>query len=399
MVYVRRDLETELARLLKTKEIIAVVGPRQCGKTTLLQHFLSGLKKVNALSFDDIKQRELFENDIDSFIELNVKGYDYLFIDEVQYVKEGGRQLKYLYDTQNIKILLSGSSAPEISIQSLQYLVGRIFILKLYPFSFREFVRAKDAKLETVYAKGEYGEQILARLNALLDEYLLYGSYPRVVLANDVEEKQTVLRNLFNTYLLREIKEILGLTQSEKLLTLLKALSLQIGNLLNYSELSNLTGFSYAELKQYLTILENTFVISLVRPYYTNKRTELVKTPKVYFIDMGFRNSCIDNFALERTDLGAMHENSVFAECHKQGNKLHYWRTKSGAEVDFILNDKTPVEVKQVLREAKLTRSFRSFLQTYKPDEAYVVSRNFSGERDGVRFLPIVTFLQHERSV
>ncbi|MDD9954290.1 MAG: ATP-binding protein [Candidatus Woesearchaeota archaeon] len=400
MTYVKRDIEVQLTQYLDAKEIIAVVGPRQCGKTTLVTHFLRKRKNVNTISFDDIKQLSLFEHDIDSFIELNVRGYKYLFIDEVQYAKESGKKLKYIYDTQDIKIFISGSSAPELSISSMKYLVGRIFIFKLYPFSFNEFLRAKNAQLEKLYSRGAYKEEILKQLNVYLREFLLYGGYPRVALAKDDAEKQTVLQNLYNTYLLKEIKEILGLQENDKLVKLLKALSLQIGNLLNYNELSTITGFSYVQLKKYLQILEETYVTQRISTFHMNKRTELVKTPKIYFIDLGFRNICIDNFAAERVDLGAMYENTVFSEMIT--HEVKYWRTKAGAEVDFVIN-KTPIEIKSQLQEQKTTRSFQSFLEKYKPKKGFIVSQNCEGiAKKGnttIHFVPFVKFFQrkHEK--
>src|SRR3989338_8472235 len=302
MRYITRDIEDEIRAYLKRKEIIAVVGPRQCGKTTMIENLLRGLKKVRSISFDDAKQLQLFENDIDSFIALNVHGYAYLFIDEIQYAKESGKKLKYIYDSQKIKMIISGSSAPELSIQSLKYLVGRIFILKLLPFSFREFVRAKDERLMKLYDSAAYGNEVLDKLNSVLKEFMLYGGYPLVALANTQAEKEAVLRNIYSTYLLREIREILALSGNDQLIHLLKALSLETGNLLNYQELTAITGFSYHELRRYLHILEETYVCQRIPAFYRNKRTELVKAPKVYFFDLGFRNICIDNFSSERTD-------------------------------------------------------------------------------------------------
>lgn len=405
MVYIRRDLEDTVYKYIGSKEIIAIVGPRQCGKTTLINNILSSLKekgkKISSVSFDDVKTLRLFEDDIDSFTDLHIKGFDFLFIDEVQYSKDSGKKLKYLYDNFNIKIFISGSSAAEISIQSLKYLVGRIFTFVLLPFSFREFLSAKDPALMRLYAKGEYKSEIVSRLNKHLKEYILYGGYPRVVLAGSPEEKITILKNIFNTYLLREIKDILGLSEDHKLTSLLKALSLQIGNLINYSELSGITGFSYGDLKKYANILEKTYISSFVRPFQTNKRIELVKNPKVYFFDLGFRNICIDNFSEERTDKGAIYENFIFCELIKMDEKPKYWRTKSGAEVDFILERSgkpLPLEIKTTLAEDSLTKSFNSFVEKYSPNKGYIVSLEHEGTRrignSAIIYLPFVKILQ-----
>ncbi len=399
MGYVVRDLEAEIRRFLLTPEILAIVGPRQCGKTTLAENILAGLVNANKVSFDDVKKLRLFENDIDSFIALEVRGRDYLFIDEFQYAKNGGQKLKYIRDTEKTKIIISGSSAPELSIQSLKFLVGRILIFRLYPFSFREFVRSRDAALASVHESGNYGDDVRDRLNLLLDEYVVYGGYPRVALSKTTEEKEIVLRNIYSTFLLREVKEILGLSDNDRLETLLKALSLQTGNLLNYHELSALTGFSFNELKRNMRILEETFICNRTKGFFTNKRTELAKAPKIYFIDSGFRNVCIDNFSVQRPDLGALYENLVFSELVKKPGPPKFWRTKSGAEVDFVVekNGVIPIEVKSMLSETTLTRSLQSFIEKYKPKTAFVLSRNFEGKKKTgactVEFVPFVKFL------
>jgi len=396
--YIKRELEEEIKKYLKSKEILAIIGPRRCGKTTIAEEILSSQKgKINKISFDDIKTLRLFEEDIDAFIEEHIKNYDIVFIDEVQYSKNSGQKLKYIYDNNWTKIIISGSSAAELSIQSVKYLVGRILIFNLYPFSFREFVRAKEKLLEKYLGEDTISKIILERLNKHLEEYVLYGGYPRVVLSESKEEKKKVLEGIFNTYLLKEIREILDLSDDYKLMNLMKALSLQIGNIINYDELSKLTGFSYLDLKKYLNILEKTFILKQVKPYFTNKRTEIVKAPKVYFFDLGFRNIIIDNFEKERTDLGSIYENFVFSELTLMEAEPKYWNTKSNAEVDFILEKSgklIPVEVKLNLNENKITKSFRSFLEKYFSPKGYFLSKSFLGEvkekKSNIEFLPFV---------
>lgn len=373
MNYINRDLEKTIKKYLSSKEIIAVVGPRQCGKTTLLQYITKDLKKINSISFDDSKTLRLFEEDIDSFIEKHVKNYNYLFIDEVQYSKDSGKKLKFIHDSTKIKILISGSSAPDLSIQNLKYLVGRIFIFHLYPFSFSEFLKAKSPALENIYKKANYKTEIQKQLNKLLIEYITYGGYPRVVLSKTQEEKKLTLDNIYNTFLLKEIKEILQLSENDKLISLMKALSLQIGNLINYEELSNVTGFSFAQLKKYLKILEETYICQRLSPFFTNKRTELIKIPKIYFIDLGLRNTCINNFNTERTDKGAMLENFIFSELIKKEKQIKFWRSKGGAEVDFILEDKIPIEVKTKSTK-NIPKSLHSFIEKYKPKKGFILT-------------------------
>jgi predicted AAA+ superfamily ATPase len=392
-IYIKRDLEEEILGYLKDPEIIALVGPRQCGKTTLLKHIQKKLVKANFVTFEDVKTLHLFDNDIDAFISQHVKGYDYLFIDELQYSKSGGKGLKYIYDTEKIKIFVTGSSAVELSIKGLKFLAGRVSVFRLYPLSFREFIRHKDEKLfaaiQGVKLSGATAELALRHFK----EFISYGGYPRIVLEKEIIKKEKLLGDILNIYLLRDISEILGIADKDKVFTLAKALSLQLGGLVNYSELSGLTGYDFPALKKHLNLLNETFVCQQVRPFYSNKRTELVKNPKIYFFDSGLRNSIISNFQYERGDIGALFENFVWSELVKYGFSPNYWRSKSKAEVDFIVKAQIPLEVKSHLSKEILTKSFISFIETYSPKAGFVLSESFIGKRKHketmVNFFPL----------
>ena len=174
---------------------------------------------------------------------------------------------------------------------------------------------------------------------------------------------------------------------------LLKALSLETGNMMVLDTLSQASGFNYQQLKTYLGVLEKTFVCRTVQPFHTNKSTELAKTPKIFFFDTGFRNIAADSFEIS----GAMYENLVFSEMFKQNLEVKYWRTKAKAEVDFIINDKIPVEVKAKIVKDNVPRSFLSFIERYEPEKGYVLSSEFEGIKNvkntKVHFLPFVKFL------
>ena len=382
IMYITRFLEKEITKYLEKKEIIAITGARQCGKTTLLKHIYSKLAGANFIDFEDREKLELFETDIDGFIELHVRGAKYLFIDEFQYAKQGGKNLKYIYDSHPTKIFISGSSTSELSIHSIKYLVGRIFVFNLYPFSFLEYLSFREPDIfKKIYFNDKLSVPVSRKINRRLDEYLVYGGYPRVILSDDEEEKQTVLKNIYNTYFLKEIKEILGLKQDYRLSKLITALALQTGNIINYNELSSISGFKYKELMDYLNVLDKTFVTLTFKPFFTNRRVELVKAPKIFFLDNGFRNIAIKNFQplAARTDHGSLRENFVASEIGKKENDLNFWRSKSKAEVDFIIQhagERVPLEIKSKLTLPKVTRSFASFINKYKPDHGYIASED-----------------------
>lgn len=402
-MYIKRNIETDIIKFITTPEIISIVGARQVGKTTLVNNILDNLenKKIKKLTLDNVQILDEFVNATDSFIDLYIKKYDVIFIDELHYAKESGKILKYIFDTnKDIKIIISGSSSIDLSIQSLKYLVGRVINFELYSFSFYEFLNSKDSTLSEIYLSNNYKEPILNKLNKYLEEYLLYGGYPRVVLENDFSKKKKLLINIYNTYALREIKELEDIKDDFKLHKLIKALSLQIGNLIDYSELKNLFEYYHEQLKHILNLLEKTYICKLISPYYTNKRTELVKSKRVYFYDLGLRNVVINSFEIDKNDLGSMKENLVVGELLREGYDVKYWRTQTGSEVDIIIDkgkEIIPVESKSTLKNDNITKSLLSFIEKYNPKKAYVLSNNFKGERDikntKVIFLPFVNFL------
>ena len=394
-MYYKRSLEDKIVRYLEKPEIIAILGPRQVGKTTLLKHFYEKVSNPVYLSFDDIELKIMFEEDIKSFVALYVEPYDHVFIDEFQYARNGGKQLKYIYDTTGKKMFISGSSAMELSINAVRYLSGRIFVFNLYSFSFGEFLRARDEKVHKLFetANGEeMSDALVRRIYPHFEEYVMFGGYPRVVVSDSVEEKREVLKNLLNIYLLRDIKEIAKISDETKMYKLLKALALQIGNMTVYSELASLVGVSIPQVKNYLSILEKAFLIRAISPFYTNKRLEIVKNPEIFFLDLGLRNTIINNFTKleDRTDKGALLENFVFRELVERDIK--YYRTKNGAEVDFVVDDRIPIEIKSHLGSMKISKSYHYFLERYRPEVGYVLNFNQRGstvlQGVEVKFLP-----------
>ncbi len=390
MRYIKRKLEGTILRFLKEPEILAVVGPRQCGKTTMLQRICGSLgKRAVFLSFEDRKTLDLFENNTDDFIDFYSGKYDYIFIDEFQYVKAGGRLLKYWYDLKKrSKIIVSGSSNIDLTVKAVKFLVGRILIFELYPFDFEEFLSAKDKNLLAVYKKlhlplppKNEGGLILnkpeeKKLQKYFQEYAVYGGYPRVVLAEAEQDKKEFLQNIYNTFFLREVHDVLGLIEDYKMAKLMQGLALQIGNLIEYHELSVMSELSHQTVKKYLNFLSKTFTCTFIRPFYTNRRTQIVKNPKVYFYDAGMRNYILNNFrgVASRSDAGALLENALCSQLIKQkyaGNfKLHFWRSKKQDEVDFVLD--LP-ESRQIALEVKKTlkanfaqdKSVRQFSRLY----------------------------------
>ncbi len=385
-MYKTRKLEKTILKYLSKREILAIIGPRQSGKTTLLQKIQSELPNSIFISFEDRDDLELFETDPKGFAE-KYFGYRYIFIDEFQYSKSGGKNLKLLYDLYpKNKVILSGSSAIDLTINTIKYLVGRIFVFNLYNLNFEEYLTFTDNPLLKVYQEYKKGfnlknvkinlPKVSPTLNkqfsTVFEEFVIWGGYPRVVLSKSKEEKTLVLKNIYNTYFLRDIRDSLGLIDDFKLSALIRAISLQIGQLVEYNDLGQVSGYDYITLKKYLNVLEKTFIAKPIKPYFTNKRTELVKNPKLYFFDTGLRNFIVNDFRKlnERTDSGFLLENFLENQLQKSEIETKYWRTKSQAEVDFILKVKSqlvPLECKLSLKKPQVTRSFASYISEYRP--------------------------------
>jgi Predicted ATPase (AAA+ superfamily) len=245
----------------------------------------------------------------------------------------------------------------------------------------------------------EISAEIHNKFKKYFEEYAVYGGYPRVVISSDSEEKKEVLRNIYNTFFLREVKDVLGLIDDYKLEKLIKGLALQVGNLIDYGELGQLSEFSYPTLKRYMNFLEKTFVSRRILPYFKNKRTEIVKNPKIYFIDTGLRNQIVNDFRPfeQRGDCGQLLENAVFGQLAKKDYGLNYWRDKKKNEMDFILQSEggniTAVEIKSKTKNS-LPRSVGVFEKSY-PDSKIIFGCFDSADcRGGGKYLfrPVYLF-------
>lgn len=402
MEYVSRDIESEIKKYIDSSEILAVVGPRQAGKTTLFKKLKEDLKNSNYITFEDREKLQVFEEDEKEFAELYLEDYDYLLIDEFQYADKGGKKLKYLYDEYDTKIMITGSSAAEMTVEGLKHLTGRVLKFNLYPFSFREFLRYKDKDLYKIFEKREnrleewlkgeedlsITETTLEKIEDLRKEYTVYGGYPRVVLADKEEEKQKILENIVETYLIREIGDVLNISDDREIKDLMKVLALQMGEKTRYNKISQKTGLKHNKLKERLNVLEHTFVLEQVRPFYTNKQKEISKQPKIYFYDNGFRNTLINNYnQLElRSDQGELNENFFYTQARKE---LKYWRTKSQAEVDFI-KENADINAYEIKTTPKTTRSMKSFQNKYQPENMIVMNEEKLEKNREETFIPLI---------
>lgn len=373
---IHRDIYPKLQQLYKKPDIVALIGARRVGKTTLM-HLLydQETRQKEFISFDDQEILNLFQTNIKQFAQMYVKPYDVLFIDEFQYAAQGGKQLKYLYDTYNIKIVISGSSSPELTIQSLSYLVGRVFILPIHPLTFKEFIQYKDKKLLPVMKNPT--TETITFIQPLFEEFLQFGGYPQVILEPTAEEKIQRLKQIVNTYLLKEIRDILQYKDSLQFERLLKALALQEGSIVNKSKLSSLLDINIHKVTQILNVLEQTFIITQLKPYQNTKIKELIKSPKIYFQDNGFRNSLLNNFNTiqQRIDKGIIYEHFILNSLKTTQREIVFYNYKNSSEVDFLF-DTLPIEVKSHLTSPKIERGLHAFRDKFNPTNIVVYNEN-----------------------
>ncbi len=379
-IYIERQIWDKFEKISKAYPVVALVGARQAGKTTFLKKHLNEAAYV---LFDDPDARELFDEDIKKFETQYVK--QLTMLDEVHYCKDAGRKLKYLADKGN-RLWITSSSELILKKEVLSYLVGRVSILRLYPFSLQEFLKAKQWR--------SLNEKIIQRA---VWEHMVYGGYPKAVLTEDTEIKETILKDLYETMILKDIARTFSIDDIDSLEKFTRYLAINTSSLITYNKIADVIKISHQTIKKYLDAMEKSHLIVRIQPFYNNKNKEITKQPKVYFLDTGLRNAIVNSFRTEAE--GIMFENYVLTELIKKGLEVKFWRNKSKAEVDFVVEVRgeiIPIEVK--LSSTKISRSLQAFIKNYMPKRCFVVNyegkkRTVDYEDTKIAFLDIKTLL------
>ncbi len=314
-------------RLYRNKAII-VVGPRQVGKTTLLRMLVADTqRKVLMWNCDEPDVRRKLAEPTSTELRAEIGDADLILIDEAQRVKNIGITLKLIIDNFPEKqLVVTGSSAIELSNSINEPLTGRKYEYAMYPFSAEELIN-------------EFGAQDERRM---LERRLVYGSYPEVV--NNAGEEREVLTDLVGSYLYKDIFSFQDVRKPEVIEQLLQALALQVGSEVSFNELGRLLGLNSVTVQRYIDLLEKSFVVFHLRSFSRNVRSELKKSRKIYFWDNGVRNAIIGDFKSLglRPDVGALWENYVISERLKHNaynsfyGKSYFWRTQLQQEVDYV---------------------------------------------------------------
>jgi hypothetical protein len=366
-MYIKRIAEKVLSGVMTGNKVVIVLGARQVGKTTLVEHVLAGHKAL-FLNFDvEIdKRRFLAAAALSPKQGLKSLGSpDVLVVDEAQRLPESARVVKGWHDARlPVKILLLGSSSLNLLDQAAESLTGRNEKLRLPPLVFEEALRAQDWYSDS-YTPRILREQFAAPLRATLLQSLAFGAYPEVVLAKD---KPHILRQLSSDYLWKDILQT-GLVKSPDLIKrLLTLLAHQAGNEVSTHELATQLQMARPTVERYLDLLEQTYVIFRLPAFSTNPRKEVARSKKVFFWDTGIRNALLNAFSTEelRPDIGALWENWVIAEVAKHNllrggaSDLFFWRTRAQSEVDLVIKTGDRIRAFEVKwqRRSPVSRAF-----------------------------------------
>jgi len=365
-----RLIYSELFQQKENGKITILLGARQVGKTTLLRQLHAALKESHPCLFLDLdiyshyEQVSTYENIVNT---LKLNGYNtgkgdlfILFLDEFQRYADISRALKAICDHHpDVKIYASGSSSLAINEQIQESLAGRKRILRIYPLNFSEYLH--------FIGRDELNRQIENLPNVTtdnlpglipdayreLDRFLIYGAYPEVSLTPD-REKKDVLASIFDLYVKKDLVDFLKIDRIQHAKTLIRHLAINHGQETRYNGLAQVAGIDQKTARNYVEILKETFIITVHPPWFTNRNKELVKMPKIYFLDNGVRNYFINNFnpVDVRKDAAFLFEGFVISELIKAGasiETLKFWRTKTKQEVDLVLEEGgeiKPVEIK-----------------------------------------------------
>ncbi|MFH1244060.1 MAG: ATP-binding protein [bacterium] len=354
---IKRKLENQIIDELKKQshQVVVLYGARRVGKTVLMKKIVSQLHQPTKILLCDDPDIQRQLSGIGLTALKKIVGANILMVlDEAQRVGNIGSVLKLLADyVPGTRVLVTGSSSLDLANTITEPLTGRKKTFLLYPVAYNEITKNEEQPSESQ-----------------VDEWLRYGMYPAVLSLNDEGEKQDYLRELTRDYLYKDTLHFLGEKNSEAVRKLLIALALQIGQEVSYTELGMTVGMDPKTVVKYIELLEQSFILVRLIAFARNLRTELKKTRKIYFYDVGIRNAILDNFGVfeKRNDLGQVWENWIIMERMKRDGYIrehknyYFWRTHEQKEVDLIEEKDgglTAIEIKwQTKGESKHQREF-----------------------------------------
>jgi len=372
-MYIDRIAENKVKKLLKNPKVVILLGARQVGKTTLIEQVLKQHKSVILnLDVEVDKARLLGISHLSPENAMkNLENPELLVIDEAQRLPETARIVKGWFDSKvKTKIILLGSSSLNLLDQSAESLTGRNVKLFLPPLLFSEIINNQSwysKELTTKILKENFNNQ----LETLIQEQIIYGSYPESVITS---QKPQYLLNLVSDYLLKDVFQSTLIRSPEIVKKLLMLLAHQIGSEVSSTELANNLQVSRITIEKYIDLLEKSFVIFRFTAFSSNLRKEIVKSTKIFFWDTGVRNAILNdfNFSDFRNDIGLLWENWVIAEFAKKNllegqlKSLYFWRTRSGSEIDLVIKGNDIFKAYEIKWSKTKPSNGKAFTNRYK---------------------------------
>lgn len=366
---INRKISEEIEKAIKgEKKVIIIYGPRQAGKTTLINSLLKRLEEeFEYFTGDDLYAQDIFsKNELESF--RRILKNNIIVIDEAQKIKNIGVSLKLIFDNLPMKIIVSGSASFDLANKLSEPLTGRTKTFMLYPLAYSE-ISDKYRKMSSDDA---------------LEEMLRFGMYPKTQTLKSNKEKEDYLYEYLNSYLYRDILTFEGVRKPKKVVDLLTLLALQIGKEVAISELAQNLSLSQKTVENYLDILEKMFILVNLRGFSRNLRKEISKTSKYYFVDVGLRNALIRNFnSLNlRADVGELFENWFIIEKIKSANifgkqaNFYFWRTYDQQEIDLIEERGGKLLGYEMKWKKEKSKMPKEWLETYDNSSYELVNRD-----------------------
>ncbi|MEE1182930.1 MAG: ATP-binding protein [Paludibacteraceae bacterium] len=365
---IQRNLQSVLTGFIGKGKALLLIGARQVGKSTLFKQITDTLAdEVLWLNCDQEEARSVLSDQSLNTLKLLLGDYKVIVIDEAQRVTNIGLTLKLITDNfPDKQLLVTGSSSLDLHNHLNEPLTGRKLEYYLYPISVSEIYKNKG----------------LIATKELLPHQLIYGTYPDVLFSSLPPEK--TLQELTDSYLYKDILEIEGIRKSAVLSKLLVALAMQIGSEVSYNELAKTVGIDSKTVEKYIDILEKCFIVFRLSSFSRNIRTELNKSKKIYFYDLGIRNAVLNMFAPidYRQDIGALWENFFIVERLKFNHyadrvvNTYFWRTTEKQEIDYIEERNGELHLFELKWNVnkKNTKFPNQFIQTYQPNSTVVVT-------------------------
>lgn len=384
MKYYNREIENQIIENLSNNKALIITGMRRVGKTTLLKKIYNDNIIGNKIWFDfenpldikyfeDVDYNDIYHNISSKIYNFKKNKQTYVFIDEVQHYPLISKIVKYLVDHYNIKFILTGSASYYLKNLFPESLAGRKIIFEMYPLTFREFLEFKN---ENVVAydkikKQKYINEIHYELyDKHYDEFVKWGGFPEVVLAENTKNKKTLLSDIFSSYFQNEIINLSDYRKNDKIRDLILLLSARVGSQLDLVKISQELQIHRATVYSYLSFLQATYFIHLVSPFSKSIDRKISGTQKIYFCDNGILRIIAD------INFGHLFENAIFNQL-KINHSLCYFRKKTGAEIDFIADKKVCYEVKATATLVDIKQIDKK-MRLIKLNKGFVVSKNYA---------------------